>query len=205
MKSRWYYEDQAEERGYARICGVDEAGRGSLAGPVVAAAVMLDRRKSWKGIRDSKLLPPHARKKFFKKIVKESFGWGVGVTDARQIDDMNILNATMLAMKRAILSLEKKPHFILIDAVDLSDLPYPSLSIVRGDQLSYSIAAASIIAKVYRDALMMRLHDHFPQYNFLQNKGYGTSEHRKALKCYGPCEMHRYSFRSVLGQTVNDG
>lgn len=198
MKSRWYYEDQAREKGYSYICGVDEAGRGSLAGPVVAAAVILDRRKSWRGVKDSKLLSPHVRKKFFKKIIGESLSWGVGVTDARQIDDMNILNATMLAMKRAILSLGEKPHFILIDAVGLSSLSYPSLSIVRGDQLSYSIAAASIIAKVYRDALMMRLHDHFPQYNFLQNKGYGTSEHRKALRSYGPCKMHRFSFRSVL-------
>ncbi len=198
MKSRWYYEDQAREKGYSYICGVDEAGRGSLAGPVVAAAVILDRRKSWRGVKDSKLLSPHVRKKFFKKIIGESLSWGVGVIDARQIDDMNILNATMLAMKRAILSLREEPHFILIDAVDLSSLSYPSLSIVRGDQLSYSIAAASIVAKVYRDALMMKLHDHFPQYNFLQNKGYGTSEHRKALRSYGPCKMHRFSFRSVL-------
>ncbi len=199
MKSRWYYEDQAGEKGYDRICGVDEAGRGSLAGPVVAAAVILDRRKSWRGIKDSKLLSPHARKRFFKKIVEEAFSWGVGVTDVRQIDEVNILNATMLAMKRAILSLDKKPHFILIDAVNLSDLPCPSLSIIRGDRLSYSIAAASIIAKVYRDALMMKLHNHFPQYNFLRNKGYGSSEHREALKCFGPSEIHRLSFRSVLG------
>lgn len=198
MKSRWYYEDQAGEKGYDRICGVDEAGRGSLAGPVVAAAVILDRRKSWRGIKDSKLLTPHTRKRFFRKIVEESVSWGVGVTDVKQIDDMNILNATMLAMKRALLSLDKKPHFILIDAVNLSDLPCPSLSIIRGDRLSYSIAAASIIAKVYRDALMMRLHNHFPQYNFLRNKGYGSLEHREALKCYGPSEIHRLSFRSVL-------
>lgn len=198
MKPGWHYEDQARKQGYSYICGVDEVGRGSLAGPVVAAAVMLDRRRSWKGVKDSKLLTPTMRKKLFKQIVRESLSWGVGVIEAKQIDRINIRNATMLAMKRAILSMDTKPGFLLIDAITLSDLSCPSLSIIRGDQVSYSIAAASIIAKVYRDALMMKLHDLFPQYNFSKNKGYGTLEHRKALQRHGPCKIHRLTFRTVL-------
>ncbi len=198
MEPCWYYEDQARKNGYSLICGVDEAGRGSLAGPVVAAAVVLDRRRPWQQVKDSKLLTSLTRKKLFKRIIGGSISWGVGVIEAKKIDTINIRNATMLAMKRAILSMDIKPNFILIDAIQLSNLSSPSLSIVKGDRISYSIAAASIVAKVYRDALMIRLHHLFPQYNFLKNKGYGTREHRKALNCCGPCKIHRLTFRSVL-------
>ena len=198
MEPCWLYEDNAHEMGYSSVCGVDEVGRGSLAGPVVAASVILDRRKNWDGIKDSKLLSYRSRKKLFERIMRDSISWSIGVTDAREVDRINVLNATVAAMKNAILSLEVRPDFILIDCVRIAELPSPSLSIVRGDRFCFSIAAASIVAKVYRDSLMEKLHAFFPEYNFYRNKGYGTEEHRAALWSFGPCSIHRRTFRGVL-------
>ncbi|MEW5806668.1 MAG: ribonuclease HII [Acidobacteriota bacterium] len=180
------------------ICGVDEAGRGCLAGPVVAAAVILDREKSWEGIRDSKLLTPLSRKRLFKKILRDSVAWGVGVTGAEQVDRINVFNATVTAMRKAIVSLGRSPDLVLIDAVKIPGLEIPSMSIIGGDRVSYSVAAASIVAKVYRDSLMEKLHPLFPAYNFSRNKGYGTEEHKKALFLHGPSSIHRTTFHGVL-------
>ncbi len=193
----WHYEDQALKRGHSLVCGIDEAGRGSLAGPVVAASVILDRQKRWEGIRDSKLLTYRARRMFFGKILEGALSWGIGVVDAGSVDRMNVLNATIAAMRAAISSMNIVPDFILIDSVRISPLPSPSLSITGGDRVSYSIAAASILAKVYRDSLMEKIHELFPRYNFYRNKGYGTKEHREALSSFGPCSIHRRSFKGV--------
>ena len=200
MEPNWLYEDRAHESGYMRICGVDEAGRGSLAGPVVAASVILDRRKSWEGVRDSKLLSARMRRELFEKIVRDSIAWSVGVDDSDDIDRFNVLNATIHAMKSAIVSMDVAPDFILIDCVRIPGLPSHSLSIIRGDRASFSIAAASIVAKVYRDSLMEKFHRLFPEYNFFRNKGYGTREHLEVLSATGPCSIHRRTFRGVLGR-----
>ncbi len=193
----WRYEDIALKGGYSLVCGIDEAGRGSLAGPVVAASVILDREVRWEGIRDSKLLTSRMRKMLFGRIIQGALSWGVGVVDAGGVDRMNILNATIAAMRGAIATMDVVPDFILIDSVRIDSLRSPSLSITGGDRISYSIAAASILAKVYRDSLMEKIHKLFPRYNFYRNKGYGTREHREALLSFGPCSIHRRSFRGV--------
>lgn len=176
--------------------GVDEAGRGPLAGPVVAAAVILDRRRVPHGIDDSKKLDEKAREALYARIVG-AHGWGVGIVEVDEIDRINIYHATMLAMTRAVDALGVEPGMVLVDGNALPKWRYPARAIVSGDALSRSIAAASIVAKVTRDRMMCDYDLSYPGYGWRQNKGYGTAEHRAALLALGPTPLHRRSFGPV--------
>jgi len=186
------------ESGYLHIAGIDEAGRGPLAGPVMAAACILPARFELPGLNDSKQLTVSKREKLFAEIKEQALGYGIGSAEPAEIDALNILQATKLAMKRAVESLKMRPHFLLIDALELSELKIPQRGIINGDALSASIAAASILAKVTRDHWMTELHELYPQYGFARNKGYGTRDHLDALKRFGPCPLHRRSFAPVF-------
>ncbi|SHE32463.1 MULTISPECIES: ribonuclease HII [Caloramator] len=192
-QKRLTYEKDLLNRGYRFIAGVDEVGRGPLAGPVYAAAVILDLNSPIYEIRDSKKLSDIKRKEISEKIKESSISYSIAFATEKEIDELNILNATKLAMKRAIEGLSVKPDFILIDAVKI-DLGIDSDSLIKGDDLSVSIGAASIIAKVERDEFMDEIALKYPVYSFEKNKGYGTKEHIEAIKKYGPCEIHRRSF-----------
>jgi ribonuclease HII len=190
------FEEAAHAQGYRRIAGLDEVGRGTLAGPVVAAAVLFESKTAITGIRDSKQLSFQQRDDLYPIIFQEAVAIAVGVVEAAVIDQINILQATRLAMQKAIEQLAIQPDYLLLDAITLP-LPIPQRSIVKGDQLSVSIAAASIVAKVTRARLMSGYHEEYPQYNFLAHKGYGTLEHRKQIQKHGPCQIHRKTFRGV--------
>ncbi|MDY6863205.1 MAG: ribonuclease HII [Thermodesulfobacteriota bacterium] len=187
-------EDNLRMRGFKKVAGVDEAGRGSLAGPVVAAAVILPSIKAISGIDDSKKLTPKKREDLFIKIKKEATAIGVGIVRNQEIDRINILKASILAMKIAVLQIKDCIEFLLIDGPYPIPLNLPQYPLKRGDSLSVSIGAASIIAKVTRDNIMKKLHGEYPHYNFFQNKGYGTKEHFNAIKQYGTCYLHRKTF-----------
>jgi ribonuclease HII len=176
---------------------LDEAGRGPLAGPVVASAVILPPLLFLPGLNDSKLVAEPKRTNLSREITARAQGVGIGVVDAALIDKYNILEATRMAMLIAIKDLGVTPDFLLIDAVKLAGMDIPQLNLIKGDRISASIAAASIIAKVHRDKLMMAIHREFPQYGFDNHKGYGTREHLEALKKFGPCPYHRRSFAPV--------
>lgn len=191
------FERAARLCGYRRIAGIDEAGRGPLAGPVVAATVVLPVRCRLSGIDDSKQLSEGERARLYAAILEHAVGMGVGSADVGEIDQLNILEATKLAMRRAIDQLAPPPDYLLIDAVTLPGIGIPQRPIIKGDSLSLSIAAASIIAKVTRDRLMAEYHDMFPEYDFLSHKGYGTREHLQRLARYGPCSIHRRTFTPV--------
>ncbi len=191
------FEQEARRCGYRLIAGMDEAGRGPLAGPVVAAAVILPVRCRLRGLDDSKQLSEGEREHLYTDIFEKAVGVGIGSSDAGEIDCLNILEATRLAMKRAITNLAPSPDYILIDAVTLPEIGVPIRPIIKGDLLSVSIAAASIIAKVTRDRIMARYHEVFPQYGFLSHKGYGTAEHLELLALHGPCVIHRRTFAPV--------
>ncbi|MGE0470284.1 MAG: ribonuclease HII [Nitrospira sp.] len=191
------FERVARLCGYRRIAGIDEAGRGPLAGPVVAAAVILPSRCRLLGINDSKQLPAKDREEAYTAILEQAVGVGVGSADVGEIDQLNILEATRLAMRRAVDQLAPPPDYLLIDAVVLLGFKVPTKPIIKGDSLSVSIAAASIIAKVTRDRLMARYHEIFPEYGFLSHKGYGTAEHLERLARHGPCSIHRRTFAPV--------
>lgn len=191
------FERVARLCGYRRIAGIDEAGRGPLAGPVVAAAVILPSRCRLLGINDSKQLPAKDREEAYTAILEQAVGVGVGSADVGEIDQLNILEATRLAMRRAVDQLTPPPDYLLIDAVVLLGFKVPTKPIIKGDSLSVSIAAASIIAKVTRDRLMARYHEIFPEYGFLSHKGYGTAEHLGRLARHGPCSIHRRTFAPV--------
>ena len=191
------YENTARAKGYENIIGVDEAGRGPLAGPVVAAAVSLAPGWFLEEINDSKMLSPRVRAKLFPIIKKNSLGYGVGIVDVATIDRINILQAALLAMKYAVEAVPIKANLLLIDGNKPIDTEIDQWTIVKGDSLSYSIAAASILAKVTRDKIMEQYHKQFPHYAFDRHKGYGTSLHRNAIKEYGPCPIHRRTFRGV--------
>jgi ribonuclease HII len=191
------FEQEARRCGYRRIAGIDEAGRGPLAGPVVAAAVILPVHARLAGVDDSKQLSEAERERLYPAILDQAVGVGIGLADAGEIDSLNILEATRLAMRRAIDNLAPAPDYLLIDAVTLPAVRIPLRPIVKGDALSLSIAAASIIAKVTRDHLMSAYHATFPQYNFLSHKGYGTAEHLQMLAQFGPCSIHRRTFAPV--------
>ena len=195
VRSMNVFESKAREDGYRAVAGVDEAGRGPLAGPVVAAAVILPPGYEHPGINDSKKLSSRQRERLYAIIQHDAVSIGVGLSEAPLIDRVNILQATLLAMKEAVLELFPPPDFLLIDGLNRIDLATPQEAIIRGDSQSVSIAAASIIAKVSRDRLMEMYHRQFPQYNFLRNKGYGTKEHRAAIVKFGRCKIHRRSFR----------
>jgi len=192
-----FFEAEARRCGYRRVAGLDEAGRGPLAGPVVAAAVLLPRRCDLPGLNDSKQVAEAERERLYDEIARRAIGVGIGLADAQAIDALNILEATRFAMGRAIQALAVPPDFLLIDAVFLSSVPLPQRAIIKGDGLSVSIAAASIVAKVTRDRLMLEYHQRYPQYRFHIHKGYPTPEHLRLLAEYGPCEIHRRSFRPV--------
>jgi ribonuclease HII len=191
------FEVEARCRGYRRIAGLDEAGRGPLAGPVVAAAVVLPRRCSLAGLDDSKLVGEPDRVRLFAEIVRRAIGIGIGSASEAEIDRLNILEATRLAMRRAVQALPLSPDFLLLDAVTIPGLCVPQRPIINGDGLSCSIAAASIIAKVTRDRFMIEYHRWYPQYNFAEHKGYSTPEHLRLLRQHGPCPIHRCTFAPV--------
>jgi len=179
------------------VCGVDEAGRGPLAGPVVAGAVIFAKGKYPRGLDDSKKLTPKAREKLFDKIMTRAIAVGIGEACVDEIDLINIRQATHLAMARAVRALSPAPVFALVDGNDAPALPCPCETLIKGDGLSVSIAAASIIAKVTRDRLMLRLHEIHPVYRWDRNKGYGTEDHLHALAVHGPTPHHRRSFAPI--------
>jgi ribonuclease HII len=199
-----FFEAEARWCGYRRVAGLDEAGRGPLAGPVVAAAVILPRRCLFQGLNDSKLVAEPDRERLYGDIIERALGVGIGLASEREIDALNILEATKLAMRRAIQALAPLPDFLLIDALFLPSVPLPQRPIIKGDGLSVSIAAASIMAKVTRDRLMRDYHRRYPQYNFQSHKGYSTAEHLRLLEEYGPCEIHRRHFRPVVQTGLDD-
>jgi ribonuclease HII len=192
-----YFERMCSKQGYQRIAGVDEAGRGPLAGPVIAAAVILPGAGIGQRLFDSKRITQKKREDLYKTILSEAIGVGMGVIGQDEIDLLNILQATLKAMSLAIGSLPISPDFILIDGPHGLSLPIPQRPIKKGDQLSNSIAAASIVAKVTRDRIMLEYHEKYPQYHFDKHKGYGTEEHQRAIEKYGVCDLHRKTFRGV--------
>ncbi len=191
------YEVQARRDGARLVAGVDEVGRGPLAGPVVAAAVMLPVDFRPDGINDSKKLSERQRAQAFKRICRQASGIGLGVIDAEIIDRINILQASLLAMATAIDQLDPQPDYLLVDGNQPVKRPIPQMTLTRGDSRSVSIAAASIVAKVARDRLMMDYHRHYPAYGFDRHKGYPTRAHREAVQALGGCPIHRRSFRGV--------
>ena len=189
-------ENRLYEKGYKYICGVDEAGRGPLCGPVVAAAVILKKDDKIEGVNDSKKLSEKKREKLYDEIIKKAIAVGVGVSDVEVIEDINILNATKKAMCKAISNLEIKPEYALIDGNQGIDIDIAYDTVVKGDLKSESIAAASIIAKVTRDRLLREYDKQYPEYGFAKHKGYGTKAHIEAIKKYGLTPIHRPSFCS---------
>jgi ribonuclease HII len=179
------------------VAGIDEAGRGPLAGPVVASAVILPQTFSHSGVNDSKLLTARKREQLAGLIKTESVCWAVAAAGEREIEKINILQATLLAMRSAVEKLTRQPGYLLVDAARIPGVAIPQRPIVKGDRLSVSIAAASILAKVERDRIMVEYHREYPQYNFSKHKGYGTVEHREAIRRFGPCPAHRRTFRGV--------
>jgi ribonuclease HII len=192
-----YFEGMYYGRGYQRIAGVDEVGRGPLAGPVVAAAVILPKEGIGQELFDSKQISSKKRESLYESIFSKAIGVGIGVIGHEEIDLLNILQATLKAMVLAVKNLPIPPDFILIDGLQGLELPIHQKPIRKGDQLSNSIAAASIVAKVTRDRMMLDCHQVYPQYNFAKHKGYGTKEHLKAIEKFGACEIHRKTFRGV--------
>jgi ribonuclease HII len=188
------FEKKAREDGYQLIAGVDEAGRGPLAGPVVAAAVILPSDYINSEINDSKQLSAVKREKLYDVIERDAVAVGMRIIDADVIDDINILQASLQAMRDAVLEMSESPDFLLVDGLHRIPIITPQRPLVKGDCLSISIAAASIMAKVTRDRIMEMYHRQFPHYNFRQNKGYGTKEHVDAIRQFGTCKIHRKSF-----------
>jgi ribonuclease HII len=197
LSRMFLYEEDLITRGYHHIAGVDEAGRGPLAGPVVAAAVILTVRTSLQGLNDSKKLTAARREILAKQIKEAAVAWSVGSSSTEEIFHDNIHNAGLKAMLRAVSGLAVKPAYVLVDGFEIDRLELPQKSIIGGDALSASIAAASILAKVTRDHLMDAYHKLYPQYGFDRHKGYGTQEHLEALSAYGPCPIHRAGYRPV--------
>jgi ribonuclease HII len=200
------FEDEARKGGFRLIAGVDEVGRGALAGPVVAAAVILDpERPLPDGLDDSKKLTALQRNRIADEIVRTAVAFSVGQVEPEEIDRINILQASRLAMLEALKQLDPCAEYLLIDALQLKEAELPQKAIIHGDSISASIAAASIIAKTYRDALMRSFHEVYPQYNFVRHVGYGSREHREALRAHGPCRIHRKSFHGVLTEGMDEG
>ena len=194
----WQIEHRFFETGVQVICGIDEAGRGPLAGPVCAAAVILPQDLVLPGLNDSKKVPDKRRRELYDVITAQALAYGIAFASQEEIDEINILQATFLAMQRALDKLAVKPDLALIDGNRAKDFGLPVRTIVKGDILSVSIAAASILAKVTRDRLMEQLDAQYPQYGFAVHKGYGTRRHYAALREYGPCELHRRTFLKKL-------
>lgn len=192
------YERELRDRGVRYIAGIDEVGRGPLAGPVVAAAVILPEDFDVLGVNDSKKLSEKRREELFIKIKEKAIAWAIGMADNRIIDEINILQATKQAMREAVGNLEVEPEHLLIDAVKLEDVDIPQTSIIKGDEKSLSVAAASILAKVTRDHMMVDYANEFPGYAFEKNKGYGTKAHYEGLRAQGLCPIHRKTFLKSL-------
>lgn len=190
----WEIEESFYEQGVNVICGVDEAGRGPLAGPVCAAAVILPKNLELPGLTDSKKLTDKKRRELFPLIKEQAIAYGIGYASEKEIDEINILQATFLAMERALAQLEVRPDLALIDGNREKDFGLPVKTVVKGDSLSANIAAASILAKVSRDNLMLELAEQYPEYGFDVHKGYGTKAHYEALRAHGPSPVHRMTF-----------
>ncbi|MCB1080227.1 MAG: ribonuclease HII [Chlamydiia bacterium] len=204
-ESKTHFEDRAFEKGHRLIAGVDEAGRGPLAGPVVAAACILPRGLIIERVDDSKKLLPEERYELFEILTHHSdIIYGIGIVESELIDEMNILQASLYAMKLAIQNLSNPPDYLLIDGNHLPPTHIASKAVIKGDSRSQSIGAASILAKCTRDALMVKLHEEWPQYGFNKHKGYGTKMHVDALKMHGPCPIHRRSFEPVKTLTAGE-
>ena len=197
----WEIENSIHSEGYEIICGVDEAGRGPLAGPVCAAAVILPMGLEIPGLTDSKKLTDKKRRELFPVIKEQAIAYGIGLASHEEIDEINILQATYLAMERALAQLSVKPDIALIDGNRAKDFGLPVRTVVKGDSLSMNIAAASILAKVTRDDLMLELAEKYPEYGFEVHKGYGTKAHYEALRAHGASEIHRKTFlRKFYGE-----
>ena len=198
------YEKELYKKGYKLIGGVDEAGRGPLVGPVVAACVILPINYSCPGLNDSKQLTEKKREKLYDIIMKDAISVGVGVVDNKKIDEINILEASRLAMKLAIDNMDIKPDYVLSDAMKLTNIDIPYQDIIHGDALSLSIAAGSIIAKVTRDRMMYELDKKYPEYGFAKHKGYPTKLHMENLKKYGVLDIYRFTYKPVSDLINND-
>ena len=194
MTDLWELENEIYDSGVSLICGVDEAGRGPLAGPVCAAAVILPRNIEVVGLNDSKKLSEKSREKLYDEICEKAMSFGIAFASVEEIEELNILNAAMLAMNRAIAQLEPQPELALIDGNRSSAIEINSRCVIKGDAKCADIAAASILAKVTRDRYMLEMAEKYPEYHFERHKGYGTKLHYEALREYGPCEIHRPSF-----------
>lgn len=193
------FEEQAASEGFQFVAGVDEVGRGCLAGPVVAAACILDQSKPVpRSLNDSKKLTERQRKEIDEELRQTAVAYSLGIIDADEIDRVNILEATKLAMLKAIAGLTPAADHLLIDALQLRQCSLPQKAIIKGDSISYSIAAASVIAKVFRDDLMKQYDAEFPEYGFAGHKGYGSVAHLAAIREHGPCRLHRKTFRGVV-------
>ncbi len=194
MSELWNYEHRCYDEGFRIVCGVDEAGRGPLAGPVCAAAVILPKDLEIEGLNDSKKLSDKRRRALFEEITAQAVAYGIAFATEQEIDEINILQATFLAMRRAMEQLSVRPDIALIDGNRETDFGLPVRTIVKGDSLSANIAAASILAKVTRDDFMLEQAKRYPEYGFDVHKGYGTRAHYAALREYGPCPIHRRTF-----------
>ena len=197
-RTMWEIEDELYGSGVQIICGVDEAGRGPLAGPVCAAAVILPTHLEIPGLNDSKKLTDKRRRELYPLIKEKALAYGIAFADHKEIDEINILQATYLAMERALAQLSIRPDIALIDGNRTKDFGLPVKTVVHGDSLSANIAAASILAKVTRDDVMLHMAESYPQYRFEVHKGYGTKAHYEALAQYGPCPIHRMTFLKKL-------
>lgn len=195
-------EETLRESGYKHICGIDEAGRGALAGPVVVGAVIISERIP--GVNDSKLLTPKKREELFTMIRHRAEAFSVGISVNEEIDRENILNATKRSVVKSVKLLKVKPDHLILDALKVKGLEIPQISVIKGDRLVYSVSAASIVAKVIRDRIMVYYDGLYPGYGFAHNMGYGTREHFEALKKLGPCPVHRKSFRPVSEYLMED-
>lgn len=194
-------ENEYREKGFNIICGVDEAGRGPLAGPVYAAAVILPSDCVIEGLNDSKKLTEKKREALFDEIKEKALAYGIASADEKEIDEINILNATFLAMKRAIASLSVRPDLALIDGNQKPHTDIEEVTVIKGDAKSMSIAAASMLAKVSRDRFMLEMAEKYPQYEFARHKGYGTKLHYEKIAQYGVCDIHRRTFlKKILGE-----
>lgn len=193
----WYFENQAAGEGRRNIAGIDEAGRGPLAGPVVSAAVILPSSFSEPGVTDSKKLSHLKREQLYDNIYDQAVAVGIGIVDSAEIDRINILQASLLSMVMAVENIAPRPDYLLIDGIFNISCDLPQIAIPKGDSLSISIAAASIVAKVTRDRLMQTYDHYFPQFGFPRHKGYPTKAHKEAIRKYGCCPIHRKSFKGV--------
>lgn len=191
------YEKQLYQDGYEKICGTDEAGRGPLVGPVVAGAVILPKNYSLEGLTDSKKLSEKKREEYFEMIKRDAIAYGIGIVDAKTIDEINIYEASRLAMKKAIQDMGVTPDYVITDAMPMPGYETPVLPIIKGDAKSITIAAASVLAKVTRDHIMYKLDELYPQYELRRHKGYPTKRHLELLRLYGPTRDYRFTYRPV--------